>query len=367
MRKALLSVLGLAALALMMAVCTPVKQVEAQFAGQSAFQVPFTIAPHATNLFLPACTTNQPTAAVPCIPNRNQLGHTITWQWTQDLGTVNDFIFEGSNDNSNWAALAAGNSGGSNTNQAGISYANGYYTYMRLSIDNTTSTLTGVYTGYAQPVPVNPVSLTRRFIDIFTSSYVGRFGTPYITEGFQCFNPNSNVSSGTAVFTGAGLNDLTKSGTYACAGGRKYRVQVDATGTPDKFKWSNDGGATFQATLVSMTGAAQLLECGLSVTFGATTGHTLNNRWDFNTTDGTAYLKLYGGAGLDPFYEIGIAPGTTFNYSGPAIINPQFRTDLLAGATSTPGITANQLGSPLVCSFQVNPFGPFYPFTSGGF
>jgi len=63
-----------------------------------------------------------------------------------------------------------------------------------------------------------------------------------------------------------------------------YRVQIDGTGTPDTFKWSNDGGATWVVTGVNIMEAAQHLEDGVVVTFGATTGHTVGDRWDFTVT-----------------------------------------------------------------------------------
>jgi collagen type VII alpha len=81
-------------------------------------------------------------------------------------------------------------------------------------------------------------------------------------------------------FTGAGLNDLTRGVSYTGTTDTDYRIQIDAT-APDKFKWSNDGGSTWEATLVAITGSAQTLEDGLTITFAATTGHTLGNRWDF--------------------------------------------------------------------------------------
>src|SRR5262249_24526672 len=60
-----------------------------------------------------------------------------------------------------------------------------------------------------------------------------------------------------------------------------------ATGTPDSFQWriSTDGGATFGAwsSPVSVDGSAQSLSNGITVTFGATTGHTLGDTWQYVT------------------------------------------------------------------------------------
>jgi len=85
----------------------------------------------------------------------------------------------------------------------------------------------------------------------------------------------------TETFTGTGLDDLTSGGTYTGSGESNFRVQIDATGTPDTFKWSNDGGTTWEATGVNITGSAQSLENGATAAFAATTGHTVGDYWDF--------------------------------------------------------------------------------------
>jgi hypothetical protein len=87
-------------------------------------------------------------------------------------------------------------------------------------------------------------------------------------------------------FTGSGLDDATSGGTYTGDSVKEYYVEIDATGTPDTFQWSNDGGVTFEATGVSITGAAQVLEEGVEITFAATTGHTANDVWEFTATPG---------------------------------------------------------------------------------
>jgi hypothetical protein len=82
-------------------------------------------------------------------------------------------------------------------------------------------------------------------------------------------------------FTGSGLDDVTISGRYTgTVPAADYRVKIDGTGTPDTFTWSNDGGSTWEATGVAITGSAQVLELGVSVTFAATTGHTSGDLWD---------------------------------------------------------------------------------------
>ena len=68
------------------------------------------------------------------------------------------------------------------------------------------------------------------------------------------------------------------------------------------LKWSDDGGSTWDATLVAIDGTAQALNNGITVTFGETTGHTATDNWTFTAyasalryefgTDGTAVADV---------------------------------------------------------------------------
>jgi len=92
---------------------------------------------------------------------------------------------------------------------------------------------------------------------------------------------------GAISFTGTGLNDMTL-GAQNCpldTANRTYRVKIDGTGSPNTFKWCRDGATeTWVATAVAITAAEQLLEQGVYVKFGATTGHTLNDYWQWAMT-----------------------------------------------------------------------------------
>ena len=78
-------------------------------------------------------------------------------------------------------------------------------------------------------------------------------------------------------FVGAGLNDITFSGLYSGEEPTIFTVEIDATGTPDTFKWKKGSGSFTSG--VSITGTPQLLEDGIYVSFAATTGHTLGDIW----------------------------------------------------------------------------------------
>jgi len=85
-------------------------------------------------------------------------------------------------------------------------------------------------------------------------------------------------------FSGSGLNDLTWGTGYSGGGSSAYfEVEIDAAGTPDTFKWRKNGGA--YTTGVAITGGAQTLSDSQTVTFGATTGHTLGDKWAIGNLD----------------------------------------------------------------------------------
>jgi hypothetical protein len=104
------------------------------------------------------------------------------------------------------------------------------------------------------------------------------------------YNDGAVPTIGAITFTGTGLNDLSTGGTYSGTIDRKFRIQIDGIGAPDTFRWTKDSGANpivWDASTVTITGAAQTLTDGttvdgITVTFAATTGHTLNDRWDFS-------------------------------------------------------------------------------------
>ncbi len=96
------------------------------------------------------------------------------------------------------------------------------------------------------------------------------------------------------VFSGSGLDDATSSGTYTGTTIMStYEIEIDGTGTPDTFKWRKDAGS--YTSTVNITGSAQSLDEGVSITFLATTGHTLADLWTITVSpDGTIFLVTGG-------------------------------------------------------------------------
>jgi hypothetical protein len=75
-----------------------------------------------------------------------------------------------------------------------------------------------------------------------------------------------------------------------------YTVIISATGTPDHFKWQKNGGAF--TTGAAITGSAQSLADGVTITFGATTGHTVDDQWVITVDAGVIGAVAFTGSGL---------------------------------------------------------------------
>ncbi len=76
---------------------------------------------------------------------------------------------------------------------------------------------------------------------------------------------------------GSALNDCIYGGT-ATTGGVRFVSIIDSAGTPDTIQWSSDGGSTFTPGL-ALTGVAQNLTAGVTITCAATTGHAVGDTW----------------------------------------------------------------------------------------
>ena len=81
-------------------------------------------------------------------------------------------------------------------------------------------------------------------------------------------------------FEGTGLNDLTWGAGYSGGASAYYELDIVAEGEPDTFKWRKNSGEWSDP--IEITGEAQTLDEGQTVTFGATTGHTATNEWNIS-------------------------------------------------------------------------------------
>ena len=64
-------------------------------------------------------------------------------------------------------------------------------------------------------------------------------------------------------------------------------VKIDGVGSPNTFTWGyGTSGTSIQASLVPITGSAQTLGFGITVTFSAVSGGVLNDLWQFRVGSG---------------------------------------------------------------------------------
>jgi len=111
----------------------------------------------------------------------------------------------------------------------------------------------------------------------------------YDQGDFSTIDKTSSVV-GDATFTGSGLDDLTTGGAYTGSNDKTYKIEIQSAGTPDKFRWSDTDGATWNVENLDITVGAITLNNGVQITFANTTGHTAANYWRFQvTTDDTFY------------------------------------------------------------------------------
>lgn len=132
---------------------------------------------------------------------------------------------------------------------------------------------------------------------------------------YTFLNSGDSIGEGGTSFSGTGLDDAIFTGTYTGTTSNKtFYVRIDATGTPDTFEWSDDNFSTTEATGVAITGNDQLLADGISVKFGATTGHTSGDTWSGTVSPSNIDTGIIsnrntgaGGDGLDyvgVFYDV---------------------------------------------------------------
>jgi hypothetical protein len=106
-----------------------------------------------------------------------------------------------------------------------------------------------------------------------------------------------SVVIGPAVFSGSGLNDATSGGRYTpAAANAQYVVTISATGAPDQFTWTKNGGSA--SSPVAITSSAIAIADGVTITFAATTGHTIGANWTITVTaSGNAGTFVQAGLG----------------------------------------------------------------------
>ena len=123
-----------------------------------------------------------------------------------------------------------------------------------------------------------PVTLNNNYVVTTTPAVAALSNNLMLIMTPDLDNADTIVST---VFTGAGINDMTAVGPYLGASPAAIRIEIDANGTPDTFKWKKDGGAYTSGVVI--TGLPQILIEGVTINFSVLTGHTIGDAWVVNT------------------------------------------------------------------------------------
>jgi len=174
----------------------------------------------------------------------------------------------------------------------------------------------GAFTGAATLNYVVEIDNKEGSITVFADSTVATgVDTTVTSVAHGLVNGDIVLIAGTTSYNGTWTIENVTTDTFDIV---TAFVADDATGaweiSPNTFSWSEDGGSTWTATGVAITGAAQTLSNGVTITFAATTGHTLGDKWSFTAT-AWEYTPAVSG-NLAKVTDIGLL----FVYDGTSII-----------------------------------------------
>jgi len=103
----------------------------------------------------------------------------------------------------------------------------------------------------------------------------------YMANGTEVLQEYGSAKVGNITQAGTGLNDISTSGLPTSGTEISVVIAIDGEDTPDTFKYSLNGGSTWESETVSITGSEQSIGHGVSITFTATAGHTLTDEFSF--------------------------------------------------------------------------------------
>ncbi len=120
--------------------------------------------------------------------------------------------------------------------------------------------------------------------DLNVSGSQNTTSTSDVTAGAPFYRANEGDAIGDAntTFTGSGLDDAFFAGHFTGTASTQYYVKIDnVSGAADTFSVSVDNFTSTITTGTAITGSEQMIHSAdnISVNFGATTGHTLNDIW----------------------------------------------------------------------------------------
>lgn len=129
--------------------------------------------------------------------------------------------------------------------------------------------ITALYTGYAVDdtftVDGGSTLATGKILKVDSKGYVKKYEIVTIGAGYKVEDEIETTPTGGSVGIG---------------------FQINIAELHDTFKWSDDAGATWEATLVPMEGSPFELNSGFEIAFKEITEHTLNDYWTVVVTIG---------------------------------------------------------------------------------
>lgn len=87
--------------------------------------------------------------------------------------------------------------------------------------------------------------------------------------------------------TAIGLDDATVAGTFSGSQDATYVVNIDSVGGTDTFEWSDNGGTTY-TTGVNCSATPVSLSNGVTIVWGAATGHSITDSWTWEEYNGSS-------------------------------------------------------------------------------
>jgi hypothetical protein len=341
------------------------------------FSATFTVPASGSATTIPNCTTS----SSGCIPNRNQVGHTISYVYSapnqQPSSTVPcGIVLNGSNDATNWQTFAA--SGNIAGNLTGSFSGNQFFTWYQLKLTPCISSVTLTYTGFGSQQPTNVLStpLPGNPFSIASLTTLANWPTPAYFTGFQCYNP---ASSGNAYLQllqyllrktppGPTFNTifslLIPPGQEVVYPGPPFAF-FGAFAGPFIGSSTQPGNFFAIATQTSANayGAATFNQAPTSGGLNYTQGDVSSLLSLTTCTATVAIAEVNGGSGTGPITKIATSP----TYAGTGCFTGAGQaTTGGTGSGATVNITAvttyTAVSTPILCNFQMNGTGPYYPF-----
>ena len=154
-------------------------------------------------------------------------------------------------------------------------------------LDLSEASITGYASSANHLIRNSDTTNGNKHIEIIGGKIDGYYQVDGVNQQVSVVNTIAMIAEGGVP---ASATDLTPANTGSCTltlgtttGIEEYGnyvVEITSNSTPDVFKWSDDGGVTW-VTGVAVTGSAQSLNKGKTITFSSTTCGSLGDDWSF--------------------------------------------------------------------------------------